>query len=169
MHKRLLALVGMAGLLAGSGLWLSSGSAAARSSTITLHFFGKSVSSVQTTASGQPLSGQTQPVPGDHFEDTSVDYVGNHTHHAKNWTASDHIFCTVNSGNQNSVNCFGEFAIGGSLIYANNVTVTGQSNPTVIQISGGTGNYAGATGTVTSFSYSSTSNNSDNTLVIHLK
>jgi hypothetical protein len=169
MRKQLVTSAAVAGMSVLGGLAIFSGSAGARSSTTTLHFFEKSITQNLTTASGQPVSAQTAPVVGDHADITMLDYVGNHSHHAKNWTATSHVFCTVTAVTAQgpSFTCDGEYAIAGSMIYANNFSVNGAAPSNVVQISGGTGYLQGASGTVTSQSYSANSNNSDTTLVIH--
>jgi hypothetical protein len=48
-------------------------------------------------ASGHPLSPNSAPAVGDRLSFASNDYAGNHKHHAKQTTASDHIVCTLTS------------------------------------------------------------------------
>ena len=64
----------------------------------------------------------------------SLDYAGDHAHHAKRWTASTHLRCLFRSG---APTCESHFAIGGSLL-----VFTG--NPATL--TNGTGIYQGATG-----------------------
>jgi hypothetical protein len=127
-----------------------------------LHFFQKQTALTFYNASGQVIQGY--PPVGGHVRQDDVDYVGNHSHHAKHWSVSDHLYCNVVSAPA-TADCFGEFATGGSLIYSDNLTVN-LANSGTLAIDGGTGNYAGDSG-----KYSSTtignSNNSDVVLTLH--
>jgi hypothetical protein len=147
-------------VLATGGLVLAGGDAGARSSTVTLHLFAKSQIASLTDANGQAASA---PAANDEYISTDLDYVGTHAHHAKNWTASDHEFCIFPTAA--AATCFGQFAVGGSMIYADKFTLTQSSNGTVA-ITGGTGQFAGATGTV-SMKQVGTTSNSDVTIVVH--
>jgi hypothetical protein len=101
---------------------------------------------------------------------TGHDYVGNHTHHAKTWTASDHIRCvfqTVPStptGTATAV-CDGQIAIGGSMLLADHVTATMSNASTNVPITGGTGAYRGYHGTSTNTNVGP--NNSEFRIVLH--
>jgi hypothetical protein len=64
---------------------------AASAKTVTLHYFSRQTSSTILTAQGQPLAPNTQPSVDDITDQTGIDYVGNHKHHAKRATASDHL------------------------------------------------------------------------------
>jgi hypothetical protein len=144
--------------VAGSGL-AALPAAAARATT--LHFYEVGQTAMHTDATGQPVtSTNATPKVGDHVDATSLDYVGNHKHHASSFTASDHIACTLASAS--SAICSGQFAIGGSLLLANYVTVT-SSAP--VQINAGTGKYKNARGTINSTSIGN-SNNSDVTITL---
>jgi hypothetical protein len=96
-----------------------------------------------------------------------VDYVGNHKHHAKQATASDHLRCTITgaAGNSATAVCDAQIAIGGSMLLANHAKLTfGESNaPIVVPINGGTGIYRHAHGTVIS---TSVGNDSDLTVKV---
>jgi len=146
--------------MAAGGLVLTAGGAGARSSTVTIHFFAKSQQASLTDANGQPSSA---PAANDQYISTDLDYVGSHTRHAKNWTGSDHEFCVFPTAS--SATCFGQVAFGGSMIYADKFTLTQSSNG-IIAITGGTGQFAGATGTI-SMKQVGTTNNSDVTIVLH--
>jgi hypothetical protein len=112
--------------------------AQARSKTKTLRFFDKEQSTVLTHADGTVVDHAPYPdvAPGDTLDVFSVDFAGNHRHHAKHWTASNHLHCVFGAGEPD---CVSHVAIGGSqLIF--------RGNPgTVI---GGTGRYLRATGRV---------------------
>ena len=90
--------------------------------------------------------------------------MGNSKRHAKDWTASDHIDCAFTT--QTVATCNAQLAIGGSMLLATRVNVTFDfmgNAPTVVPINGGTGEYVGARGTVTSAGVGN-SNNSDLTV-----
>jgi hypothetical protein len=143
-------------------LALSSGAAGASTSPTSLHFFQKETTLTFYNASGQVIQGY--PPVGGHVREDDVDYVGNHSHHAKHWSATDHLYCNVVSAPA-TADCFTEFATGGSLIYADNLSVN-LANSGTLAIDGGTGNYAGYSGTYSSTTIGS-SNNSDAVLTLH--
>jgi hypothetical protein len=121
------------------------GASAADAKTSTLHFFSKQVYSRISDASGHhalpPLA------VGDRLSFASNDYAGNHKHHAKQATASDHIVCTVTS--TSTALCDGTIAIGGSMILGDDFVLNFISNAaTTIKITGGTGLYRHAHGTI---------------------
>jgi hypothetical protein len=77
-----------------------------------------------------------QPKPGDVLDVYSVDYAGNHLHHAKHWSMSAHLRCTFRPG---PPDCETHIATGSSLlIFRGNKLVAG------------TAIYQGATGRVLS-------------------
>ena len=119
-------------------LWPGAGQATSR--TQTLRFFDKPVSIKLTHADGSVVapSESTQPQPGDVLDVYSLDYPGNHAHHAKRWTATNHLHCVFGTGEPS---CESHVAIGGSML-----VFTG--NPGTL--ANGTGIYQGATGRVTS-------------------
>lgn len=123
----------------------------------TLHYFQKSTFEAITTATGTPLAADATPAAGDVLEDSDLDYVGTHAHHAKNWTASDHLVCSI-TNSTGGATCFGEFAVGGSLLFADGVSVNFSGTTDRVPITGGTGAYQGVTGTVTSTEVGSTNN-----------
>jgi hypothetical protein len=147
------------------------GSASAKTSTLTLHFFQKGVSFRLTDAAGNPLPTNAIPTVGSVFDASDVDYVGNHKHHAKKSTASDHIRCvfetvpTTPTGTATLL-CDGAIAIGGSMLLADHSTAAGSQSSTTVQINGGVGKYKGYHGTATSTSIGNT-NNSDLVVKIH--
>jgi len=101
---------------------------------------------------------------GDHVDGTDLLYVGNHTHHASSYSASDHIACVLTSST--AATCNAQIAIGGSLLLANDVTVN--LTPTglgAVQLNAGTGRYKTATGMVTTTPVGN-SNNSDFTITL---
>ncbi len=146
----------------GSGLMALPTSAAG---TTTLHFYSMSHTMTVTDAAGQPITDPNfTPMPGDHLDSTDLDYVGNHTHHASSYSASDHITCVLTSNT--ALTCNAQIAIGASLLLANDVAVS--ITPTGIgpvQLNAGTGKYKHAEGTATSTPIGN-SNNSDLTITL---
>jgi hypothetical protein len=141
-----------AALLCALALSPSTGHAAAR--TQTLRIFSKEVSFTFTRADGTvshrpPMSA---PKAGDVLEIDSLDYVGNHRHHAKRWTISDHLHCVFQANAQPV--CDGEAAVGGSLLLFH-----------ASRLVGGTGRYEGATGNVVSHDVTG---GTDSVVKIHL-
>jgi hypothetical protein len=136
------------------------GASAATAKTATFHFFSKAVYSRMSDANGKALPSNSTPAVGDRISFGDDDYVGNHKHHAKRATASDHLDCTVISATKGL--CDGTIAIGGSLIIADDYVLDFTSNkPAVFKITGGTGAYRHAHGTVTA---TSAGNNEDLTV-----
>jgi hypothetical protein len=120
--------------------------ATATAKTVTLHFFSKGVYERVSTASGKPVGPKSKPAVGERFSSASNDYVGNHTHHAKRATASDRVDCTITGSTRGL--CDGTIAIGGSMILADNWVLKFSAKVTKIKITGGTGRYRHAHGTV---------------------
>jgi hypothetical protein len=113
--------------------WTSESIAANR--TEVLRVFSKETSFVYTNADGTVAPVPPNEVkPGDSFDATANDYVGNHRHHAKHWTSSHHLHCVV--GSDNMPRCQSEVAVGGSLLIFDG-----------FKLVLGTGRYLGATGT----------------------
>ncbi len=138
------------------------GVSAAAAKTVTLHFFSKQVYTRISDANGHPLAPNSAPAVGDRLSFASNDYAGNHKHHAKRATASDHVVCTLTS--TSSALCDGTIALGGSMILGDDFVLNFNSNaPTIVKITGGTGRYRHAHGTVT---VKSVGNNSDLTIKV---
>jgi hypothetical protein len=100
--------------------------------------FDKPVATTLTRANGSVISREPYPQPqsGDTLDVYSLDYVGNHAHHASRWTLSTHLRCTFQQG---PPVCVSNIASGSSLL-----VVDGD------KLVGGTGRYRGATGRVLS-------------------
>jgi hypothetical protein len=135
------------------------GASAAAAKPVTLHFFSKQVYSRTSDASGKPVPPNAAPAIGDRFSFASNDYVGNHTHHATQATASDHVVCTLTSASSGL--CDGTIAIGGSMIIGDDFVLAFNSNLTTVKITGGTGSYRHAHGTIVA---KSVGNNTDLTI-----
>jgi hypothetical protein len=157
--RRSIIVAPLAALSAGA-LLLLPGAGYATSRTQTLRFFDKPVSMKLTHADGTVVANpqSVQPQPGDTLDIDSLDYRGNHSHHAKRFTGSTHLRCTFGAG---APTCESHVAIGNSmLIFAGDPgTVTN-----------GTGTYQGATGRViSSKSVPGHANASDIVAKIHLR
>lgn len=114
------------------------GAHASTGKTQTLRFFDKPVTITLTEPTGKVTSRPPwpQPKPGDILDVYSLDYAGNHIHHAKRWSMSAHLRCTFGTGQPD---CESHVATRSSLlIFHGNKLV------------GGTGDYEGATGRVLS-------------------
>jgi hypothetical protein len=139
-----------------TGAKAPSGTRAASAHTLTLRVFDKPVATTLTTASGKVISRPPYPQPqaGDILDVYSLDYVGNHRHHAAHWSMSSHLRCTFGQG---PPACESNLATGGSLlVFDGNKLV------------GATGRFQGATGNVLSNKQlPGTANESDITARIH--
>lgn len=134
-------------LLVACATILAIGASAAVAKRVTMHFFSKGVYTRISDATGKPLPPNSAPAVGDRLSFASNDYVGNHKHHAKHATASDHIGCTLISAS--SALCDGTIAIAGSMILGDDFVLDLNSTaPTIVKITGGTGRYRHAHGTV---------------------
>jgi hypothetical protein len=138
---------------------------AANAKTVTLHYFSKQTSSTFVNPQGQPLAPNSSPAIGDINDNTGIDYVGSHKHHAKKPTASDHLRCTITNftATAGTASCDGQIAIGGSMLLANDARFTLSNGPHVIPINGGTGIYRHAHGTIVAMSVG---NNTDFTITV---
>jgi hypothetical protein len=108
--------------------------------TETLRFFAKDVSVTVTQTDGTVIRKPPypEPKPGDILDVNAVDYVGNHKHHARRWSASHHAHCVATA---DAPDCESQVAIGGSLLMFDGFPGT---------LVNGTGRYQGATGRVVS-------------------
>jgi hypothetical protein len=138
-------------LLAGALLALAIGAPAASAKTVTLHLFSRETSSTFVDAQGHPVPPNTPPAVGDRFDNTGIDYVGNHEQHAAKPNGSDHLRCTITSITSTGPTalCSGQIAIGGSMLLANDETFTLSASPPPTRINGGTGIYRHARGLLT--------------------
>ena len=81
------------GALPLAALALGGGAADASSAPTPLHYFQKESVLTFTNASGTVIQGY--PPVGGHVREDDVDSVGSHSHHAKQWSVSDDLYCTV--------------------------------------------------------------------------
>lgn len=114
--------------------------------TMVLHYY--QVQTDLTFSSAANAVVHHYPPLGGHVIEDDVDYVGNQSSHAATWTVSDHVFCTVVSMPANA-KCFAVFAAGDGLIYSDNFPTNLAGNNDTIPVDGGTGRFAGYTGSVT--------------------
>jgi hypothetical protein len=124
-------------LAVGVGSALAAGGA---HKTQTLRFFAKDVSMTITHADGtvDRKPPYAEPLPGDTLDINSLDYVGDHRHHAKRFSASHHLQCVFTSASAEP-DCISHVAVGGSLLIFEGFPGT---------LINGTGRYQGATGRV---------------------
>jgi hypothetical protein len=137
--RTLRAVAGLAAAVA-CAVALSPASGQAAGTTKTLRFYDKPVAMSLTTASGKVITQGPfpEPKPGDILDVYSLDFKGDHQHHASRWSMSTHLRCVFGKGEPD---CVSHVADGGSLLIF-------RGNPgTVI---GGTGRYQNATGKVVS-------------------
>lgn len=163
-----LAVAAGASLALGGGLTgvgeVAAGAAGGSSSPTVIHLFQVERTLSFTNASNAVIQGY--PPVGGHVKEDDVDYLGNHSHHPKAWTVTDHQFCTVVTAPATAI-CSVEFASGDSLIYSDDTTIDliASSAVETFDIDGGTGRYAGDSGTMIS---TSVGNTNDSDLVIKL-
>jgi hypothetical protein len=157
IHKRALVAAAVAATIgAGAAIPAITGARTASAKTQTLHFFDKPVSISLTTSNGKMIGHPPYPQaqPGDVLNVYSLDYPGNHAHHASHWTMSAHLSCTFAQG---PPTCVSNIAVGSSLlVFDGNKLV------------GATGAYQGATGrTLSTKEIAGTNNQSD--VVVRIK
>jgi hypothetical protein len=140
---------------------------AAAGSSATLHFYSVTQSLTATSATGQPVDPTSLFAVGDHFDGTDLLYTGQHQRHAQNFSGSDHLQCVVvvASTVAERQTCTEQFAFGSAMLLATNVTVTFNGGTGTIPITGGTGRFKNARGTLVSTPVAD-SNNFDNTFTI---
>jgi hypothetical protein len=137
-------------VLVGALLAVAIAAPAASAKTVTLHLFSRETTSTFVDPQGHPAPPSTPPAVGDTFDNTGVDYVGNHKHHAARSDGSDHLRCTITSisGTGPTVLCSAQIAIGGSMLLANDETFKLSASPPPTPINGGTGIYRHARGLI---------------------
>ncbi len=157
IHKRVLAAAAVAATIgAGVAVPAITGAQATSHKTQTLNFFDKPVTTTLTTSSGKVISRPPYPQPqaGDVLDVYSLDYPGNHSHHASHWTMSTHLSCAFAQG---PPTCVSNVATASSLlVFDGNKLV------------GAVGVYQGATGQILSDkTIPNTNNQSD--IVLRIK
>jgi hypothetical protein len=137
----------------------------------TWHFWSKETSNLAFQADGTPVTtANATPTVGFVFAGADADYLGNHTKHGNRVVATDHISCTITqldlTSNVLVALCFGQVALPGGMVLFDHQSVDFAKNPSVIPVTGGTGRYAGAKGTITADAYGAQSNDTDLTVDI---
>jgi hypothetical protein len=127
------------------------GAPLASAKTVTMHLFSRETSSTFIDGRGHPVAQNAPPAVGDTFDNTGIDYVGNHKHHAAKPNGTDHLRCTITSISSTGpmMLCSGQIAIGGSMLLANDETFPLSASPPLTPINGGTGIYRHAHGLLT--------------------
>ena len=98
---------------------------ASTASAATLHLFAKTTQSTFTDPSGHPILGHVPPpAAGSVLTNTGVEYLGNLRHHARSTSATTNIICFVTKAPM--ALCYGQIAIGGSMLLANRFTAIGR-------------------------------------------
>ena len=125
---------------------------AASAKTAILRIFSRETSATFVTPQGRLLPPNTQPTAGDVNDITGVDYRGNHKHHARTPTGSDHLRCRLTGLTASGAKavCDGQIAIAGSMLLVNDesLTLPDSNGPLVFRINGGTGTYRHAHGKI---------------------
>jgi hypothetical protein len=127
--------------------------APASAKTITLHYFFKQVSVRLTDAAGHPKNAHTRPMRGYTGNEFGLGYVGNGNHHAQRWTASFQVFRRSTRATRD-----GRIAVGGSMLLMNGIHFNPHANSERLRISGGTGVFYRAHGTLTGVNLGNTNN-----------
>lgn len=161
-----LGLISLAALAAAASPALAGASAkpAGRQSgkTIVLHYYSVVTSLVYTGPDGTVAPHPPQKAEvGGQLEIFELAYTGTHLNHSKRFTATSHTLCVFKTAN-GAPTCDGQTAVGGNQMVLFHTPSDGA--PT---ISGGTGRYAGATGSATMKEVGS-HNNSDVVVTVHL-
>ncbi|MEY9850079.1 hypothetical protein [Streptacidiphilus sp. MAP5-3] len=139
-----------------------SGSTSASGGTTTTvwKFYSVNTLSNMYTVNGQPITNpSTSPAVGDYFISTDNDYAGTQAGHSSDVSATDHIFCLFTKL-PGTATCSAQIGTSqGMLLADNSVQNFASQSPTItLKITGGTGAYQGATGTVAVTSIANTSN-----------
>jgi hypothetical protein len=125
----------------------SASNPAPRGPVTTLHLYAVDQYNAAFQANGQPMRASAQPAPGDYIVGVDEDYLGTHLAHSKTSTGADNSVCTFSSATTGI--CDQVIAMGGSLLLFNHVKVNFALKNPVSEITGGTGIFEGAQGTVT--------------------
>jgi hypothetical protein len=114
--------------------------AAAAATVDTLRFFSKVDGVTLTKPDGTVIQHPTEDgAPGDRLDIYATDFAGDHKHHAKRSTASEHVVCTLNDAGE--PDCTSHVALGNSMLVFSGFPGT---------VIGGAGRYLDASGKVIS-------------------
>jgi hypothetical protein len=110
-----------------------------------LRYYSKETSFQFLNAAGKTISAPTGP--GDKFTSTDANYRGDHRRHAKRYTSTGHSICTLVDGT--TAVCDLQIAIGGSMVLSRHATVTLGKRAVKVPVTGGTGRFGKARGSIT--------------------
>jgi hypothetical protein len=132
----------------------------------TWHLWSKQTSSLAFDASGNQVSdANATPTVGFVFAGADADYLGDHAKHGKKVVATDHLACTITqvdmAANVLDTLCYGQVALPGGMVLFDHQTIDFAKNPTQFTVTGGTGRYHGATGSMTADTYGAQTNDTD--------
>jgi hypothetical protein len=148
-----------------------SGAPSVSSTPQAIHLYSVSTENLQFGPDGKALTDpNAPPASGDYFVSSDDNYLGTHTNHGKAVVATDHLVCVLTAFSQSAQTatavCDGAVAFGNSMLVAEHQTVQlSNAQKVTINLTGGTGRYEGAHGTVESTSLANT-DNSDVTVTI---
>ena len=140
-----------AGLLAFSASTGVAAVASGSTTATTVHYYSVPTLSNLYTSSGQVVTNQnTAPALGDYVVAADNDYTGTSTSHSADVTATDHLYCLITKAPATGT-CSAEIATSQGMVFADNSVqnLAAQGQTQTYQITGGTGSYQGAKGTVT--------------------
>ena len=154
--------IGLATMIAVGASLVLSGTASAK--TATLHLYSKTLSVMIFEANGQPVTNSNAlPVAGEYYTTTDTDYPGNNKHHSSTSSGYDHLVCTFTSvtSSAGEALCDAEVFYNGSLLYADHFSLAisfTSVQASRVPISGGTGQFKHAHGTIVSADVGNTNN-----------
>lgn len=152
---RLVGVIGLAGALGGSAAVLV-GAQPAFAKSATIHLYDQAVSTGAFGPTSQPLNDRAQPAAGDYIVSIGTDYSGTHNRHSKKPVGSSNLVCNLTS--TTSGFCDGVIEVGSSMLLVDHVNLSLTGNAP-LKVTGGTGQYRGARGTITASGVGNTDNN----------
>ena len=167
MKKTLACAIGLIAVAATTGSAVAGATAkparGAAGKTVTLRLYSAVQSFTYTRADGTVVAQPPQtPAAGDQFEIVELGYKGTFKKHAKKFSASAHTVCVFKTATSPPA-CTGQAAVSGAQMLLFRTPAGGDT-----VVVGGTGRYAGATGTVTMTEIPKT-NDSDVVITVQLK
>jgi TolB protein len=139
----------------------------AASRTKTYRFWSKTASFKVLGPDGRPSS--AEPTAGSTIIVTDDNYVGDHRHHARTATVTDHLKCTLSTVDeaQGQVNalCDGQVALPGGMVLVDHANVNLADDASTYPVTGGTGKFAKVkSGTLVSKNYDAKGDATDVTI-----
>jgi hypothetical protein len=137
----------------------------AASFTLGTRYYEELVTHIYTPPGGTPTTGDIggPPAAGSRLELLANVFEGDHTKHGKTYVGTDHTICVFDA--KLATHCDAQVAFDGSMLLVS--SVSGGGGDIVAPVTGGTGRFAGAKGTVRSHTVGD-SNNSELTLDVTL-